>query len=191
MRGQWTGEPHVALLRGINVGRAKRVAMADLRTLIEGLGYGNVRTLLNSGNAVFTVPSPASGDPAARIESAIASTLGVACRVSVLTLAEVDAAVAGNPLGAVADTPSRLLVMILKDSATGTRVRRLASGDWAPEALSSAGRVAYLWCADGIATSRLLEAVTRVVGDDGTARNLTTMTKLRDLAATLAVPDRT
>lgn len=40
----------VALIRGINVGKAKRVAMADLRALVEGLGYSNVRTLLNSGN---------------------------------------------------------------------------------------------------------------------------------------------
>ena len=43
---------HVALLRGINVGRAKRIAMADLRALVEGLGFGEVRTLLNSGNAI-------------------------------------------------------------------------------------------------------------------------------------------
>ena len=43
---------HIALIRGINVGRAKRVAMADLRALVEGLGYRDVRTLLNSGNVV-------------------------------------------------------------------------------------------------------------------------------------------
>ena len=44
---------HIALLRGINVGKAKRVPMADLRALMQGLGHANVRTLLNSGNAVF------------------------------------------------------------------------------------------------------------------------------------------
>ena len=44
----------VALLRGDNVGRGKRVAMADLRAVVEGLGYRDVRTLLNSGNVVFT-----------------------------------------------------------------------------------------------------------------------------------------
>ena len=45
---------HVALIRGINVGHAKRVAMADLRKLFEDLGYREVRTLGNSGNVVFT-----------------------------------------------------------------------------------------------------------------------------------------
>ena len=47
---------HVALLRGINVGKAKRVPMADLRTLCEELGYGDVSTLLNSGNLIFSAP---------------------------------------------------------------------------------------------------------------------------------------
>ena len=59
----------VALIRGINVGRAKRVAMADLRALVEGLGYRDVDTLLNSGNVVFTVPAGMKGTPSSRIES--------------------------------------------------------------------------------------------------------------------------
>jgi len=80
-------ERRVALLRGINVGRAKRLAMADLRALVEDLGYGDVRTLLNSGNIIFTVPRTKRGDAAARIEKAIASRLGVSARVYVLTAA--------------------------------------------------------------------------------------------------------
>ena len=44
---------YIALLRGINVGKAKRIAMADLRALLEGLGHADVATLLNSGNVVF------------------------------------------------------------------------------------------------------------------------------------------
>ena len=54
----------VALLRGINVGRAKRISMGDLRALFTGLGYGDVRTLLNSGNVVFTVARKNAGDQA-------------------------------------------------------------------------------------------------------------------------------
>ncbi len=51
----------VALVRGINVGTAKRVAMADLRALVEALGYRNAATLLNSGNVVFEGPAGAGG----------------------------------------------------------------------------------------------------------------------------------
>src|SRR5436190_7614221 len=97
----------VALLRGINVGRAKRVAMADLRALIEGLGYGDVRTLLNSGNVVFTAPRAAPDNAAARIEKALATDLGVSARVTVLTAQELAEAVAANPLLEVADDFSR------------------------------------------------------------------------------------
>src|SRR5207247_1514794 len=86
----------VALIRGINVGRAKRVAMADLRVLVEGLGYGDVRTLLNSGNVVFTTPRAAPGNAAARIEKALATELGVSARVTVLTAKELADAVSAN-----------------------------------------------------------------------------------------------
>src|SRR5438034_11226167 len=88
----------IALLRGINVGRAKRVAMADLRALVESLGYVDVRTLLNSGNVIFSVPPAAPGDAAARIEEAMIAQLGVPARVIVLTAAEIAAAVTDNPL---------------------------------------------------------------------------------------------
>src|ERR1700704_4724623 len=78
LRGWFVADRRVALLRGVNVGKAKRVAMADLRKLVEGLGYGDVRTLLNSGNVLFTVPAGMTGDAAARIENAIGARLGVA-----------------------------------------------------------------------------------------------------------------
>lgn len=71
-RGRDTlGGRHVALIRGINVGRAKRVAMADLRALVEDLGYGDVRTLLNSGNVVFTSARRPPAKAAARIEEGL------------------------------------------------------------------------------------------------------------------------
>ncbi len=46
----------VALLRGINLGSKRRIAMADLRELLTELGYEDVRTVLASGNAIFTGP---------------------------------------------------------------------------------------------------------------------------------------
>lgn len=175
-------ERRVALLRGINVGRAKRVAMADLRALVEGLGYRDVRTVLNSGNIVFTVPRTERRDVAARIEKAIASRLGVSSRVIVLTAAEVDAAVRDNPLDDVADNPSRLLVMVLADSTARLQLKPILKQRWHPEAIALGARVAYLWCPRGVIESRLIVAVNRALGDAGTARNITTMLKLQALA---------
>ena len=172
----------VGLIRGINVGRAKRVAMADLRALVEGLGYGDVRTLLNSGNVVFTAPRTTTARAAARIEEGLATQLGVPARVMVLTAAELAAAVAANPLLGVATDPPRLLVAVLADPADRAKLEPLVKQDWTPEALALGPRVAYLWCAAGILDSRLLTAVGRAVGDAVTTRNWTTVTKLQALA---------
>ena len=172
----------VALLRGINVGRAKRVAMADLRALCESLGYRDVKTLLNSGNVVFTVPGTGRIDPATRIEKAMAERLGISARVTVISAREVATAVADNPLLEVAGDPSRLLVAVLNDPAHRQRLEPLARQDWAPEALAVGRRVAYLWCAEGILASPLAAAVNRALGDAATARNWSTMLKLKALA---------
>jgi uncharacterized protein (DUF1697 family) len=155
--------------------------MADLRALMESLGYGNVRTLLNSGNLVFTVPRGARGDTATRIEKALVTRLGVSARVTVLSAAELAAAVTENPLLRVADDASRLLVAFLTDPADRPRLEPLAEQEWTPEVLALGTRVAYFWCPEGILASRLAEAVGRVLNDGVTTRNWATVTKLRAL----------
>lgn len=172
----------VALLRGINVGKAKRVAMADLRALLEGLGYADVRTLLNSGNAVFSCRAPRA-DEAPRIEKAIAKEFGFSSRVIVLSAAELAAAVAENPILALASDHSRLLIAVLGNPADRARLLPLSKQDWAPEALALGGRVVYMWCPEGILESPLATAVGRVLGEATTVRNWTTLTKLHALAS--------
>jgi uncharacterized protein (DUF1697 family) len=174
----------VALLRGVNVGSAKRVAMADLRALVEGLGYGGVRTLLNSGNVVFDAPGAKPAAAAARIEKALSADLGLAARVVALSAAELDAALVVDPLAEVADNPSRLLVAVPADAQARAALEPLAGQDGAPEALALGARVAYLWCPDGVIASKLSAAVGRLLGDAVTSRNWTTMVKLQALAAT-------
>src|SRR5438067_1922783 len=110
--------------------------MADLRALMDARGYGDVRTLLNSGNVVFTAPGAAPEETAARIEAAMAARLGVSARVTVLTAAELAAAVAENSLLSVASDPSRLLVAVLRSSADRVRLEPLVEQDWAPEVLA-------------------------------------------------------
>lgn len=172
----------VALIRGINVGRAKRVAMSELRALMEEMGYGDVRTLLNSGNVVFTAPGASPEEIAARIEDALAGQLGVPARVLALTAAELDEIVRDNPLTGIASDPSRLLVAVLADPADRARLEPLAGQEWAPEALALGKRVAYLWCPEGVIASRVMEAVNRTLGDAVTTRNWATVTKLHRLA---------
>jgi uncharacterized protein (DUF1697 family) len=180
-RPRGEGARHVALIRGINVGRAKRVAMADLRATIASLGYRDVVTLLNSGNVVFSAPAVDASAAGERIERAMIKHLGVSARVTVLTAAEIGEAIAGNPLTSIAHDPARLLVTILRTPADRAALVPLTRQDWSPDVLALGRRVAYLWCVGGVLASRLVIAVSKTSGDAATSRNWSTIIKLHTL----------
>jgi uncharacterized protein (DUF1697 family) len=170
---------HVALVRGINVGRAKRVAMADLRKLAADLGYREVRTLLNSGNLIFSAGHEKPRGIGKRIELAMRDRLGLSAAVTVLTAAAFSTVVDENRLGDAAKDPARFLVAFCNDASRLKELERLTRQPWSPEALAVGSEAAYLWCASGILESRLAEAVGRVLGESTTTRNWTTVTKIR------------
>ena len=177
--------PCVALLRGINVGRAKRVAMSELREVLEELGCANVRTLLNSGNAVFHVEQPDVRRLAETISAAIERRFGFPVAVVVLTARTLTAIIAANDLLAAGRDPAKLLVAFVPDRTVLAGVRPLLAERWTPEALAVGREAAYLWCANGIADSALVLAVTRAAGNRLTARNWATVLKLHALLNTL------
>ena len=111
---------HVALLRGINLGPHKRVAMPALRTLVESLGHTDVATYIASGNVVFTASGSTTTTLAGDLEKAIADELGVTCRVVVLTSAELAKAVADNPYPDEPD-PKRVHAFFLTAQACAPR----------------------------------------------------------------------
>jgi uncharacterized protein (DUF1697 family) len=173
---------HVALLRGVNIGTAKRVAMADLRAMLEDLGFANVRTLLNSGNVVFDGGRAAPGRLAAAIEEAMVTKLGVSARVFVLTASDLEAVVRENALGRMARDPSRLAVAFYSGPTDRSRLLPLARRQWKPEALALGSRAAYMWCPGGFLKSRLPAEVGAVLKDATTSRNWATVQKLHALA---------
>ena len=172
---------YVALLRGINVGKAKRVAMADLRALLESLGYTEVRTLLNSGNVVFTSRAGSTSGHAKTIQAAIAKELGVSCLVIVKSAQEMAAVVAGNKLGATANDPSRVLVALCSDAKAFARLEALAKAEWGAERIDVGKEAAYVWCANGILESKAAVALLKGLADLGTTRNWGTVQKLHAL----------
>jgi uncharacterized protein (DUF1697 family) len=170
----------VVLLRGVNVGRAKRIAMSELAALLGDLGLTDVRTLLNSGNAVGT--STLSPDRLARaVEAAIEERLGFTCDVVVRTRAEVAAAVAHDPLAEVATDPSRYLVVFLGAAPTDAAVAKLRALDLAPEQWVLEGRELYLWMPAGVAESVVSKHLAKgVLGVTWTGRNVATVRKILD-----------
>ena len=174
-------ETYVALLRGINVGTSGRLAMSDLRDLVAGLGFSDVRTVLNSGNVVFDSPGIGADAACLRIQEALAERLGLSARVIVLSAAELVDVVADNPLGKIATNPSRLIVAFPAAADDMRRLDPLLELDWAGEALAVGRRAAYLWCPDGVVASPVAKALGRALGDSVTSRNWSTVGKLHSL----------
>ncbi len=171
--GSWSsllGVPrYVVLLRGINVGSAKRVAMADLRALLEEMGYTAVRTHLNSGNVVLTGPSA----PVGRIEKAITARTGLDVRCVVLTAKELRAIIDAHPFIDVVTNGSRMMAHVLGAEPDPDKLADAIKLD--PDNARPGPRVIYQWCPDG-----LLKAppVTDKLGVLVTARNWNTIAKL-------------
>jgi len=169
------------LLRGVNVGRAKRISSAQLTSIVEATGATDVRTLLNSGNAVCTSGRTPSS-LARAVTAGIEENLGFSAATVVRTKNELDAVIAHDPLGDVAVEPSRYLVMFLDGVPDADRVSALRSLDIGDEQWVVEGRELYAWLPPGIADSLLFKALAKnALGVVGTARNWSTVTKLRDL----------
>jgi uncharacterized protein (DUF1697 family) len=167
---------YVALWRGINVGKAKRLAMGELKALLTELGATNVATLLNSGNAVFDVKKKLSAD---NIRAAVAAKLGVDAAVILKTAAEWAAIAVANPI-AEADDPSRLLVAIPADADALQAAAGIAADSG--ERFVVTADAAYLWCGNGILQSKAAVLLLKKLGDAGTTRNWATVEKLNALA---------
>ena len=176
----------IALLRGINVGPNKRVAMSQLRGLLAELGCDDVKTHLQSGNAVFTSASADTAAAATEIERALAGELKVQSTVIVRTAADLAAILAADPLGEVATDPARYLVGFFAGAPDPAGARALESADLAPNRVRIVGREVYLWCPAGVNDSPFSTVNwEKHLGVAVTMRNWRTVTRL----AMLADPD--
>jgi uncharacterized protein (DUF1697 family) len=172
---------YAALLRGVNLVKRNRIAMAELRQILAGLGYQDVATYLQSGNAVFR-----SDDPAGQLEQDIAAALarhaGLSCAVMVRTGIELAAVQEANPLGREPGNAARFFVSFLADVPAPGAAADFANLDLEPERAWVIGRETYFWCPDGLRQSKLTSAFLETrLGVAGTARNWNTVTRLAEL----------
>lgn len=174
----------VALLRGVNVGKAKRVPMAELRTLLSGLGYTGVATLLNSGNAVFHAPRGTPAKHAADIAAAISRRLKVEVPVIVKSAGELAAIISGNPIKTRAEEHPRFLVAFAQDPKALSSLAAIEPLVVPPEKFSIGKYAAYLFCATGILESKAGKALLGKAGRSATTRNWATVLKLQALVGT-------
>ena len=181
---------YVALLRAVNVGGTGKLPMADLRALIAGLGYGNVETYIQSGNAVFDAPGTAS-----TIEKALAAALekrmGKQVGILLRTHSQLARVIAENPFAAEAAADgARVHVVFLSASAPASAATELsrvvAANPKRRDRFEFRGDTLYLHLPDGAADTKFTPAViSRALGTavDATARNWNTVLKLHQISA--------
>jgi uncharacterized protein (DUF1697 family) len=172
----------VIMLRGINLGPTRRVPMADLRALFDEAGYEDVRTYVQSGNVVLQSsanPATLEGEAA----KLISERFGFDVPVVVRTARELAAVVKLNPLGDVVSEPKRYQVSFLSGKPSADAVKALKDAAVEPERVAFHGREIYAWHPDGVARSKLWNALAgKGLGVTATARNWTTVTTLLEMA---------
>jgi uncharacterized protein (DUF1697 family) len=174
---------YVALMRGINVGTAKAVPMAELARVFDSLGFTGVKTVLRSGNVVFDAGSSPL-DPAkaaARIEAAVVAAIGVQSSVLVLDAARFIAIAEANPLRNITTDGSKAFVTFLGSAPDRIEVPDAAA--LAPEVLSVGDRALYQWMPDGSQQTRVPRTFWKQFDSPVTTRNWNTVGKLVALLA--------
>jgi uncharacterized protein (DUF1697 family) len=174
----------VALLRGINVAGSNKIAMADLRSVLTAMGYAEIATYLNSGNAVFTAEAQPPDVMARALQDGIATRCGTEVTVVIRTAAQLAAVVARNPLGGEPANPSRFFVAFLSaaispGAADATGVRTSAE-----DRVWVSGSEAFLWCPKGFSVLDHVSMIEKTFVLTATTRNWNTVTKLANLANT-------
>lgn len=177
---------YAALLRGINVGGNKKLPMADLRTLMTGLGHDGVRTHLQSGQAVFTTGRGDEESLAAELARAIEERFGFPVDVIVRDHTYLRAVAEACPFPAAELEAKQLHVTYFSAPVTAERFAEIDPAAHLPEEFRLGDRCLYLYAPDGLGRSKLGEALSRpriTKGVIATSRNWNTVLKLVELTA--------
>lgn len=171
---------YVALLRAVNLGSHKKVSMAELRTLLSGMGYGDVATYLQSGNAVFTAAEPDAATVAADVEGRLAAELGLSTEVIIRTGDELRGVVERNPT-TVGD-PAKFQVWFLRKPPAPAWLDGVDLASFDPETMWADRLELYLDLPNGTGRAKLPAALGRRLKVPATMRNWRTVTALASLA---------
>ncbi|MDQ1035504.1 uncharacterized protein (DUF1697 family) [Streptomyces sp. V3I8] len=175
---------YAALLRGINVGGSRKVPMAELRTLLQDLGYADVGTYLQSGNAVFSSGHGDADSLAAQVSAALAEHFGFPVDVLVRDHAYLRAVLDACPFPAAELEARQLHATYFSAPVAPDRFGSLDQQAFRPEEFRLGDRVLYLYAPDGLGRSELAQALSRprlTKGVVATTRNWNTVVKLVEL----------
>lgn len=174
---------YVALLRGVNVGGRGKVAMSELRRVVEALGHRQVRTYIQSGNLLFDSSITNEARISSELSAAIERELGLQVAVALRTPTELARAVARHPFAGDEPDLAKLMICFLVAEPTAAAAGTLEPERFSPERFALIGREVHLHYPNGSGRSKLTsDYFERRLGVAGTTRNLRTVQKLIDQA---------
>jgi uncharacterized protein (DUF1697 family) len=177
----------ISMLRGINVGGHHKIGMSALREVYESLGLRDVKTFIQSGNAVFRSDARDLVILRNRIEDEIERTFGFRPDVILRSIGELREAIVNNPFAARDDIhPSKLLVTFLAEHPTDEACEKVLAMEVKPEELRMAGREMFIYFPNGMGRTKLpLVKIEKALKTSGTGRNWNTVRKLLEMAENL------
>jgi uncharacterized protein (DUF1697 family) len=181
-------ETCIALFRGINVGGNTILPMKELVTILERLGLRNVTTYIQSGNVVFQSDEKDFSRLANKISAAIEQARGLSPQVLILSVKELQAAIAANPFPQGERERKSLHLFFLDAVPRKPDLETLESIKTKTEQFKLIKQVFYLYAPDGIGRSKLAARVEKALGVTVTARNWRTVNEIMSIAMRLAEP---
>jgi uncharacterized protein (DUF1697 family) len=175
-----TQTQYLALLRGINVGGKNIIKMADLKASLEGAGFDDVATYIQSGNVLLSAPSSSEKALAGVIEKALSQAFKYKSRVVVVSHKKLRAAVSKAPRG-FGDEPAkyRYDVIFLKEPLTAKEaIKSVSTKDGVDQAWAGSGVLYFSRLIERATSSHLSRLVSMPVYQEMTIRNWNTTTKL-------------
>ncbi len=177
---------YIALLRGINVGGKNVLPMKDLVAALESLGARNVRTFIQSGNAVFETEGKDTSRLSNKISAEIKKRRGFEPYILLLEPQDIERVITENPFPEAETDPKALHVCFLTSTPANPDLKTLASFKKESERFSLKDTAFYLYAPEGVGRSKLAANAERLLGAPMTDRNWQTVCKIRDMARELS-----
>ena len=169
----------IALFRGINVGGRNILPMKSLVEILEGLGYNNIQTYIQSGNVVFQSETEITTKKSNLIQNAIEKLHGFKPQVLFINSDELNEAIKNNTFNT--EVGKILHFSFLERSPEAVDYVKLNELKAKTEEYKLQGKVFYLYAPDGIGRSKLAVKVEKILGVSATGRNWNTIMKLAQM----------
>ena len=172
---------YIVLLRGVMPTGRNKVPMAQLREVLTKAGFGNVRTYIQSGNALVDTDLSAK-EVETRVHDLIQKHIGADRAVVARTATQLKMVLDKNPFQIGYDI-SRVFFVLFTEPPSPQKVKELLANDFSPEKLAITKNAAYMFIPGTYGRDTLSgNYLEKKLGVPATMRNFNTTSKLIEMS---------